>query len=74
MYTTSSCHMWGKLAATLKGGLTLFGNRYYNSDPINNTDPTGAYSVNDLKSSLGTIADTVAVVGLGLGIGIVVLV
>ncbi|MGI5502650.1 RHS repeat-associated core domain-containing protein [Lentzea sp. CA-135723] len=69
---------------TLKGGLTLFGHRYYNStwgrftapdptgqernlyaygksDPINNIDPTGAYSVNDLKSDLGTIADTVAV-------------
>ncbi|SDG86582.1 RHS repeat-associated core domain-containing protein [Lentzea fradiae] len=77
---------------TLKGGLTLFGHRYYNSswgrftapdptqqernlyayaqsDPINNTDPTGAYSVDDFKSDMGTIADTVAVVGVAGGIG-----
>ncbi|GHH39216.1 RHS repeat protein [Lentzea cavernae] len=69
---------------TLKGGLTLFGYRYYNSswgrftapdptrqernlyaysksDPINRSDPTGAYSMDTLKSDLGTIADSIAV-------------
>ncbi|MBY8852493.1 RHS repeat protein, partial [Saccharothrix sp. MB29] len=41
---------------------------YAQGDPVNNSDPTGAYSVEDLKSDLGTVADTVAVVGVVGGV------
>ncbi|CCH30726.1 RHS repeat-containing protein [Saccharothrix espanaensis DSM 44229] len=76
---------------TLKGGLTLFGHRYYNSswgrftapdpthqernryaygksDPVNNTDPTGAYSTDDFEDDLGVVADF-AGTGAALGGG-----
>ncbi|WP_433272716.1 RHS repeat-associated core domain-containing protein [Actinosynnema sp. CS-041913] len=79
---------------TLKGGLSLFGHRYYNSagrrftapdptyqernryaygksDPINNTDPIGAYSTDDFEDDLGVVANfggAGAAIGGGVGL------
>ncbi|WP_199444433.1 RHS repeat-associated core domain-containing protein [Umezawaea beigongshangensis] len=41
---------------------------YAQGDPINRSDPTGAYSVEEFRSDLGTIADTIAVVAVVGGI------
>ncbi|SEQ52846.1 RHS repeat-associated core domain-containing protein [Lentzea albida] len=74
---------------TLKGGLTLFGYRFYNSswgrftapdpthqernayaygksDPINNIDPTGAYTQSEFESDLSVIS---SFAGIGTAIG-----
>ncbi|MFD9735195.1 RHS repeat-associated core domain-containing protein [Umezawaea sp. NPDC059074] len=41
---------------------------YAQGDPINNSDPTGAYSVDEFKSDLGTVADVIAIAGVVGGI------
>ncbi|GAA2569223.1 MULTISPECIES: RHS repeat-associated core domain-containing protein [Streptomyces] len=46
---------------------------YANGDPINNSDPTGLYSIDDFKSDVGFVGSTATIGGvIGGGVGSVV--